>query len=62
MSTMNLKKSPEWNDFEIWCEKNHVYPMALLKNYLLFTVLLNKNLIPKEFQCRRTTRRKSKND
>jgi len=59
MSTMNLKKSQEWNDFELWCDRNNTYPMNLLKNYLRFTVLLNKNLVPKKFQKRRATRRRT---
>ena len=38
-SVMNLKKSSEYEEFEIWCEQNHKYPMKLLRKYCRFTVI-----------------------
>lgn len=43
-SIFSFKRSREWNDFETWCDKNNKYAMNLLKNYMRYTVLKNREL------------------
>lgn len=39
-----LTQSFEFKEFEKWCEKNHKYPIKLLKIYCRMTVLKNEDL------------------
>jgi len=42
--TKKFQATPEYKEFELWCENNHKYPMKLLKKYCRYTTLLDKDL------------------